>query len=166
MNTAVRSVEEDPVGIKGINAISEEVMKLKFHKKTYVIFDFEKTEPVISRLICSNGLDMSGNVRARPSQDMLRATFEECKGLIDPARPYFITYVFGYYNDSDRYCDVVMMISYIPETLNFRHKIVFASNTSYVLSKLDIGHHIQIHEMRDFNYEDIRAECIRIQGDK
>lgn len=164
MNKTINNIEENGmIYIEGIDMINEEIKMLKFHQKTYVIFDFKKINPVVSRLVASGGLDTSGNIRATPPLEVLTSTFAECQGFVNPEKPYFIVYDFGYYNDKNCYRDMIVMVSYVPDSLSFRHKIAFASNMSYILSKLDISQHVQIHEIDDFTYANIRSECARIQ---
>lgn len=159
----VTMVNDETGGLLGMGAVLDEVSVIRSHGSTYVIFDLEKIDPVKIRVVGKGGLDTSGNVRETPPQELLMKTFGECRALINKDASYFVVYDFGYYNDRNNYRDMIMLISYIPDTLSFRHKIAFASNIATIMSRLSISQHIETHEIEEFTYEAISQECSRVQ---
>ncbi|KAI4290898.1 cofilin [Pancytospora philotis] len=149
--------------IVGMGDIEREVQKLLAHKQKFVVFDFASINPITARIVSHGGVDSSADLRATPSMETLHRTFAECRGKLDPSNAYFVVYDFGYYNDRDCYRDLVVFISYVPDSLSARQKMAYASNVASVLAFLGLAQHIETHEMDEFTFESIYAECMRIQ---
>lgn len=149
--------------IQGYSQVEPEVLAVRTHKKSFVIFEINKLDPVALKIVASGGLDTSVDVRATPAKEDLRRVFEECKQLLKNDKPCFIVYNFGYYNDKNCYREMLLFISFIPEDANLRNKIAMTSNTSVLQGFLNTPMHIGIYELEDFEYENFKKECATIQ---
>lgn len=149
--------------ICGFDAVEQEVLKIKTHKGTYTIFEVSQNDPVTLRVVYSDGMDTSDDLRFIPAEDELQKIFESCKARISPERSYFIVYDFGYYNEKNNYRSMMILVSYIPESVSLRSKITMSSNTAVILSALQIPMHIEAHEIADFSYRRLKADCSSIQ---
>lgn len=151
------------ITIEGLDKFANEVQKLRFHQKSFVVSTFEKIFPVILKVVASGGVDTSNNVRKIHPIEQLNDIFQACKRTIKPEMGYFIAYDFGHYTDDNTYRDMIIMISYVPETLGVKDKMVYSTNMAYIMGALEISHHIALYDIDDFTYEYIRNECNRIK---
>lgn len=149
--------------IRGFDGVEEEVQKIKAHKGTYTIFEVSQIDPVALHVVYSDGIDNSGDLRSTPAEEELQKIFESCRSKVFPDRSYFIVYDFGYYNEKNNYRSMMILVSYIPESVNLRNKIAMSSNTAAILSALQIPMHIEAHEMIEFSYQRLKADCSSIQ---
>lgn len=151
------------LAIRGFDDVEKEVLRIKARKGTYTIFEVSQIDPVALHVVSSNGIDSSGDLRSIPAEEELQRMFETCKSKISSDKSYFIVYDFGYYNEKNNYRSMMVLVSYIPESVNLRNKIAMSSNTAVLLSALQIPMHIEAHEMVDFSYRRLKADCSSIQ---
>lgn len=150
-------------GMLGFDAITNEVSRIKAHRITYLVFDMAQMDPVGLRIIGTGGNDTSADPRATPALDVLQETFTSCRAQLDPHRPYFIAYDFGYYNAQGCFRSLVILISYIPEDVCFRQKIVFASNVAILQASFGVPLHVALHDISEFTYDHIKTECANLK---
>lgn len=154
---------QNSLEIKGLRSVESAIKDIKSHKSTYIVFDFDNIDPVQIRVLSVGGIDTSSNIRATPSVEQLQNVFSACRDHIQSDKACFIGYSFGYYNEKNNYRDMVLLISFIPDGINFRQKIAYASNVALLLARLDIPVHIQAHDLSDVEYSRIASECSSIQ---
>lgn len=149
--------------IKGYKDVEAEISKIRSRKLTYTIFEVCKVDPVELRVSTSNGIDNSFNLRSTPSEKELLSVFDQCKSQLKESSASFIAYNFGYYSENNNYREMIMLVSFIPENVNLRHKIAMTSNTAALQSALQIPVHLEAHELDDFTFTRLMSECVSIQ---
>lgn len=152
-----------PSSIQGYDSVKEELKKLKTRKITFVIFEISQIDPVQLRVLSTGGIDSSSNLHSTPDEALLKETFENCKKQLMPTKASFVAYNFGYYNDKNNYREMVMLVSYIPEDVNLRHKIAMTTNTAVLQNTLNIPLLVEAHELDDFCFKRFFDKCLSIQ---
>lgn len=163
MKTSQSQQQKTLEEIKGLKMVEDALKQIRVHEKTFVVFEISSIDPVMFNVVKVGGLNTSGNVRATPPIDNLTTVFDECVKSMDGNKPYFIGYDFGYYTASRDYRNMILLISYIPDSINFRQKIAYASNVSLLLNKLNIPLHVEAHDMEDITFKRIVSHCSSIQ---
>ncbi|KAI5171270.1 cofilin, partial [Pancytospora epiphaga] len=97
------------------------------------------------------------------SSEELVKTFEECKSILNPESLSIVAYDLGYYTKNNNYRSMVILISYVPESLDPRHKVALASNMSSILESLNITQHFHVDDLNDYSYEYFKAQCSLVQ---
>lgn len=149
--------------IGGFEKVQDEIYKIRTRKLTFTIFEISKVDPVELYVEVSGGIDSSDNLRSTPTEEELLEIFNKCKSSLDESKSCFIAYNFGYYTQNGNYRELIMLISFIPESVNLRNKIAMTSNTAAIQNALEIPIHVQAHELEDFTFKRLMSECMSIQ---
>ncbi len=154
------SVFQTGIQIEGLEKLLEEVECIRAHKKSFLISTLNNLSPVGIEVIHTGGFDSSTNVRMMPSIEKLHEIFNECYNKIDKTKGYIVIYDFGYYTNDNNYRNFIIMVSFIPDSLNIKYKMAFSTNISYILHKVGIDYHIPLHDFEKFNFDYIRQKCL------
>jgi Cofilin/tropomyosin-type actin-binding protein len=158
-------------GIKGISDLEKHILHIKTHKIKYLVFAFKNLgngkQPSQSELeieiLYKGGQDTSSDPTITLPEETLKSTFKECIGILEPDKPCFIVYDFGYYNETGNYRDMIVLISYIPDSVHFKQKVPYSSNAVYLQTAFDISRHHAVHDKDDLTYDILMKDCSNIQ---
>lgn len=157
------SALKNSVKIEGIETLEKSVDEIRSHKKTFVVAALNSIFPVGLEVIYSGGIDTSANVRMTPSLEQLKEIFKECKDIIQKDKGYFVIYDFGYYTKDNNFRNLIIMLSFIPDTLNIKDKMAYSSSIAYILHSIVVNHHIPLHEMEELDFDKICDKCMFIR---
>lgn len=150
--------------IPGLDDVENEVHRLKKRFFEFLIFNISNMDPVEYQIKTTGGKNYTGELIINYNEKDLIETFNRCKENVEQGVPCFIVYDFVFF-EKGLWKTSLCLISFIPDTLNIRKKVVYSTNALNLKGLLEIPLHISINNVEDLNYSNIRDKCNKYKLD-
>ncbi|KAK6090679.1 hypothetical protein P3W45_000402 [Vairimorpha bombi] len=151
------------MNVPGLDDVKQEVKRLRERAAMYTIFHIPDINPVVYKVVKNGGTDSKGELTINYSEKELRDIFSKCIENIKEDHPCYIVYDFVFY-DKDLWRNTFCFISYIPDTLNIRKKVVYSTNALSVIEALDIPLHVSFTRIEELTYDEVKDRCSKFRS--
>ncbi|EEQ82658.1 hypothetical protein NCER_100589 [Vairimorpha ceranae BRL01] len=151
------------MNVSGLDDVKMEVQKLRERYGMYTVFHIPNLDPVTYKVVKKDGKDMKSELKTNYDERTLRKIFLKCVEDVREDFPCYIVYDFVFY-DKDLWRNTFCFISYIPDTLNIKKKVVYSTNALRLIEALDIPLHISFTKMDELTYDEVKERCSKFRS--
>lgn len=151
------------MNVPGLKEVKQDVKRIKERAAMYTIFNIPDINPVIYQVIKNGGIDQKGELIINYNEEELREIFSKCIQNVKEGNPCYIVYDFVFH-DKGLWRNSFCFISYIPDTLNIRKKVVYSTNALSVIEALDVPLHISFTKIEELTYDGVKDKCSKYKS--
>ncbi|EQB60207.1 cofilin-like protein [Vairimorpha apis BRL 01] len=146
------------MNIPGLDDLENEVQRLKKRYFEFLIFNISNLDPIEYHIKKTGGKNYNGELIINYNEKKLIETFNICRENVEQDVPCFIVYDFVFY-EKGLWKTSLCLISFIPDNLNIKNKVVYSTNALNLKRLLEIPLLISVNNVDDLTYENIKDRC-------